>query len=67
MVASISTAAARPTPSCLNSSSDSVAKMLNTPTITAAALVTTPADDVTPAGHCRPRRHRRSRAPRGSG
>ena len=47
-VASISTATARPTPSCLNSSSDNVPKMLNTPTMTAAALVTTPADDVTP-------------------
>jgi uncharacterized membrane protein YdfJ with MMPL/SSD domain len=48
-VASSRTAAASPMPSCSNSSSDSVAKMLNTPTITAAALVTTPADDVTPA------------------
>ena len=48
IVASMSTAVASPIPSCLNSSSDSVAKMLNTPIITAAALVTTPAEAVTP-------------------
>lgn len=47
-VASTSTATARPTPSCLNSSIDNVAKMLNTATITTAALVTTPADRETP-------------------
>ena len=62
----MSTAAARPTPSCLNSSSDSVAKMLNTPTITAAALVTTPADDVTPCATAA-RVGIPVRAPRGSG
>ena len=45
IVASMSTATARPTPICLNSSSDSVAKIENTPTITIAALVTTPAVD----------------------
>ena len=43
IVASIRIATARPTPICLNSSSDSVAKIANTATITTAALVTTPA------------------------
>src|SRR5215218_10520108 len=42
-VASIRIAAARPTPIILNSSMLSVAKIANTATITAAALVTTPA------------------------
>src|SRR5262249_49935005 len=48
MVASISTAAARPTPACLTSSAVSVPKIENTPTITSAALVTTPAVRVIP-------------------
>jgi hypothetical protein len=43
MVASISTAAAMATPNILNSISDSVAKIENTATMIAAALVTTPA------------------------
>ena len=43
MVASISTAIAAPTPNCLTSSTDSVPNSANTPTITTAALVTTPA------------------------
>src|SRR5262249_5725961 len=43
IVASSSTATARPTPICLMSSVDSVAKMENTATITNAALVTVPA------------------------
>ena len=42
-VASIRIATASPTPICLNSSIDSVAKIENTATMTAAALVTTPA------------------------
>ncbi len=48
-VASSKMATASPIPSCLNSSRDSVAKMLKTPIITAAALVTTLADEVTPS------------------
>ena len=40
IVASISTATARPTPICLMSSVESVAKIANTATITSAALVT---------------------------
>ena len=43
IVASIRIAAARPTPICLNSIADRLAKIANTATITAAALVTTPA------------------------
>ena len=43
-VASISTAAARPTPNSCRSISESVAKIENTATITAAAAVTTPAE-----------------------
>ena len=42
-VASSAMATARPTPICLNSIRLSVAKIENTPTITTAALVTTPA------------------------
>ena len=48
IVASIRIAAASPTPSCFISNVDSVPKMANTPTITTAALVTTPADRVMP-------------------
>ena len=40
IVASSSTATARPTPICLMSSVESVAKIANTATITIAALVT---------------------------
>ena len=47
-VASIRIATASPTPICLNSVMLSVAKMLNTATITIAALVTTPAVDLMP-------------------
>jgi hypothetical protein len=43
IVASIRIAAASPTPSCLSSICESVAKTANTPTITRAALVTVPA------------------------
>ena len=43
MVASISTAAAVPTPRIFRSMSGSVAKMENTATMISAALVTTPA------------------------
>jgi hypothetical protein len=43
MVASISTAVARPTPNCFSITTDSVAKIEKTKTITIAALVTTPA------------------------
>ena len=43
MVASISTAAARPTPNSFMSRIGSVAKIENTLTITTAALVTVPA------------------------
>src|SRR5947209_7901851 len=42
-VASMKTATAKPTPSCLKMTRDKVAKIANTDTITAAALVTTPA------------------------
>src|SRR4029077_20499107 len=42
-VASISTATPRPTPSSLKKTSESVANTANTPIITTAALVTTPA------------------------
>src|SRR5215471_2742391 len=42
-VASISTAAASPTPNCFSITSESVPKIENTNTITTAALVTTPA------------------------
>ena len=48
IVASISTAAARPTPACLISSDESVPKIEKTPTMTRAALVTTPAVTVIP-------------------
>ena len=44
-------AEARPTPICLNSIDDSVAKMANTATITIAALVTTPAVLLMPVSH----------------
>lgn len=47
-VASIATAAARPTPICLKSIIDRVAKTANTATMIAAALVTTPAVRVMP-------------------
>ena len=42
-VASISTATASPTPICLNMMNERLPKIANTATITAAALVTTPA------------------------
>src|SRR5262245_11451141 len=48
-VASISTATARPIPICFISTIDRVAKIANTETMTAAALVTTPAVLDTPA------------------
>ena len=48
IVASIRMALASPTPSCFMSNVDSVPKMPNTPTITTAALVTTPAERVMP-------------------
>ena len=48
IVASIRTAAASPTPNCFSSIACSVAKIANTPTITNAALVTTPAVDLIP-------------------
>src|SRR6478735_74454 len=48
-VASSSTAAARPTPSCLNVMTPRVAKMENTATMTIAALVTVPAVAATPS------------------
>ena len=48
IVASISTAAASPTPNCFIMISESVAKIENTNTITIAALVTTPAVDLIP-------------------
>src|SRR5262249_4691108 len=48
IVASISTAAASPTPACLISSDESVPKIEKTATITSAALVTTPAVTVMP-------------------
>ena len=41
-------ATARPTPNCLNISSDSAPKAENTPNMTTAALVTTPAVDLIP-------------------
>jgi hypothetical protein len=47
-VASITIAAASPTPICLNSMKLSVAKMENTATITIAALVTVPAVEPMP-------------------
>ena len=43
MVASIRIAAARPTPNCFRIIACSVAKIAKTPTMTIAALVTTPA------------------------
>ena len=49
IVASMSTAAAMVTPNSLNSISPSVAKMENTATMIAAALVTTPALDEIPS------------------
>ena len=49
IVASISTAAASPTPSCLNSSSPSVANTAKMTTITSAALVTAPPVAATPS------------------
>jgi len=48
-VASSSTAAARPTPSCLNVITPRVAKIEKTATMTMAALVTVPAVAVTPS------------------
>ena len=48
-VASMSTAEAKATPSCLKSTSLSVAKIANTATITRAALVMTPAVVVIPS------------------
>ena len=49
MVASSRTATAAPTPNCLMSSTERVAKSPKTPTITMAALVTTPAVLLMPA------------------
>ena len=49
IVASIRIAVASPTPNCLNSSIERVAKIENTATITTAALVTTPAVDLMPS------------------
>ena len=54
MVASMSTAEARATPSCLKSISLSVAKMAKTETITSAALVMTPAVEVIPSATASP-------------
>ncbi len=51
-VASIKTATARPTPSCLKISSDRGAKIANTETITTAALVTTPRGALVAVRHC---------------
>src|SRR5919204_177922 len=48
IVASIRIAAAKPTPNCLNIKSESAPKTENTPNITTAALVTTPAVDLIP-------------------
>jgi hypothetical protein len=48
IVASTKMATARPTPSSFSISAPSEAKMLNTATITIAALVTTPAVDLIP-------------------
>src|SRR5919106_1010030 len=48
IVASIRTAAASPTPNCLNPSKDSAPKTEKTATMTTAALVTTPAVDLIP-------------------
>jgi hypothetical protein len=48
IVAASRTAVARPTPSCFMSIVESVAKMPNAPTMTTAALVTTPAVRSTP-------------------
>src|ERR671935_523001 len=48
IVASIRIATASPTPNCLNIKIDSVPKTENTPTMTTAALVTTPAVDLIP-------------------
>ena len=53
MVASISTAAASATPSCLKAISLNVAKTENTATITRAALVMTPAVEVMPSATAR--------------
>ena len=48
IVASISTAIARPTPNSFRNMNWSVAKIEKTPTITSAALVTTAAVDLIP-------------------
>ena len=48
IVASMRTATARPTPNCLKIIACSVPKIEKTATITIAALVTTPAVDLTP-------------------
>ena len=47
-MASIRIAVASPTPNCLNISIESVAKTAKTPTMTIAALVTTPAVELMP-------------------
>ena len=65
-VASIRTAVANATPSCLKSTSLSVAKMANTATITRAALEMTPAVVVIPSARLPPR-STRSRSGRASG
>ena len=64
MVASIRTAVASPTPIILKSSELSVAKMPNTATITAAALVTTPAVALMPVATASSVRLPRSNASR---
>ena len=57
IVASIRTATASPTPSCLKMSSERVAKIANTAIITTAALVTTPAVVLIPCATASSRRH----------
>ena len=47
-MASIRIAIASPTPNCLKNGIESAAKIANTATMTAAALVTTPAVDLIP-------------------
>ena len=49
IVASIRIAVASPTPNCLKNSSESRPKIEKTPTITTAALVTTPAVRLIPS------------------
>ena len=67
MVASIRTAAARPIPISFMSMIGSVAKTAKTPTMTMAALVTTPAVVLMPCATASARSRCRGRRPRGSG